>query len=402
MARRLIIGEILNLIKGIGGNPSKFMGTKTNINFLGKGPQGTLFQGSVDMNALGNISKEMVISEAETAGGYATANKLNDLQLQRLKDNLLKIEKVYNPPANITDLATGTGDLTQQGLGSLREATRRFPEETHQFMGRPLKDADFAKIDQLVAEGKIPPARPGRTREIMDDITAIEDPKSLGKGDVRPTYEFIDPTAEKASYISRFNPKNEIHIQKAEALLKDPQIKGVYTEAEVKNAYDFEGLYQHHFDRGQVDIAMLLEIEGHNIAQMRASARDALLQLMKKERGAPGMETGLRDFVEQADFKFITEGGGGRAGDPINLMVKYFGKNATENLPKNATKENIDKFTDFIISARDSQGRGIKDPFFDRESIDFSGFVDDIPFATGGRVDEGGLGEILQVPRTGF
>ena len=126
MARRLIIGEILNLIKGIGGNPSKFMGTKTNINFLGKGPQGTLFQGSVDMNALGNISKEMVISEAETAGGYATANKLNDLQLQRLKDNLLKIEKVYNPPANITDLATGTGDLTQQGLGSLREATEDF------------------------------------------------------------------------------------------------------------------------------------------------------------------------------------------------------------------------------------------------------------------------------------
>ena len=63
---------------------------------------------------------------------------------------------------------------------------------------------------------------------------------------------------------------------------------------------------------------MLLEIEGHNIAQMRASARDALLQLMKKERGAPGMETGLRDFVEQADFKYITEGGGGRAGDPIN------------------------------------------------------------------------------------
>ena len=127
MARRLIIGEILNLIKGIGGNPSKFMGTKTNINFLGKGPQGTLFQGSVDMNALGNISKEMVISEAETAGGYATANKLNDLQLQRLKDNLLKIEKVYNPPANITDLATGTRNLTQEGLGSLRTRTGDTP-----------------------------------------------------------------------------------------------------------------------------------------------------------------------------------------------------------------------------------------------------------------------------------
>ena len=48
-------------------------------------------------------------------------------------------------------------------------------------------------------------------------------------------------------------------------------------------------------------------------------------------------------------------------------MVKYFGKNAAENLPKNATKENIDKFTDFLMNAKDSRGRGINDPFFDRE-----------------------------------
>ena len=64
-------------------------------------------------------------------------------------------------------------------------------------------------------------------------------------------------------------------------------------------------------------------------------------------------------------------------------------KNATENLPKNATKENIDKFTDFIMAAKDKRGRGIDDPWFDRESIDFSTFtqaVDDIPFKTGGRV----------------
>ena len=51
MARRIIIGEILNLIKGLGGNPSKFMGTKTNINFLGKGPKESLFQGQIDIEA---------------------------------------------------------------------------------------------------------------------------------------------------------------------------------------------------------------------------------------------------------------------------------------------------------------------------------------------------------------
>jgi len=377
MARRLIVNNILNLIKGIGGNPSKFMGTKSNITFLGKGPKGSLFQGQIDIDGLmrSGFPIERVVTEAETAGSYAVANKLNDIQLQRLEQNLITLKKAYFPEqvANITDLGTGTRDLTAEGLGSLREATRRFPEETHQFMGRPLKDADFVKIDQLVAEGKIPAA------------------EGIGKGDVGKagTYEFVDPAAEKVSYASRFNPKNEVHVNKAKALLEDPQIKGVYTEAEVKNAFDFEGLYQSHFDKGHVDVARLLEIEGHNIPQMRASARDALLQLMKKESGLPGAESGLRDFVSEVDFKFISEGGGGRAGDPINLFVKYFGKNATENLPKNATKGNIDVFTDFIINAKDARGRGINDPFFDREAIDFSvfkGFSDDVPFESGGRV----------------
>ena len=84
-------------------------------------------------------------------------------------------------------------------------------------------------------------------------------------------------------------------------------------------------------------------------------------------------------------------------------MVKYFGKTATENLPKNATKENMEKFTDFIVAAKDRRGRGIDDPFFDRESIDFStltGIVDDLPpFAMGGRVNKasGGLAKILEV-----
>ena len=355
MARRIIIGEILNLIKGLGGNPSKFMGTKTNINFLGKGPKESLFQGQIDIDGLmqSGFPLNRVISEAETAGSYATANKLNDMQLQRLKDNLITLKQAYKPEqvANITDLATGTGDLTQQGLGSLREATRRFPEEARQFMGRPLKDADFVKIDQLVAEGKLP-----------------------GKGEpIRPgTYEFVDPAAEKVSYASKFNPRNEVHVNKARALLEDPQLKGVYTEAEVKNAFDFEGLYQSHFDKGHVDVARLLEQAGHNIPEMRGTARSALLDLMKKESvdGVP--------FTE-IDIKYITEGGGGRAGDPINLFVKYFGKNVTENLPKEPTKENITKFTDFIMAAKDSRGRGIRDPFFDRESIEFT------EFASGGR-----------------
>ena len=170
----------------------------------------------------------------------------------------------------------------------------------------PSKQADFFKweeikkgkgigsfSEELSGAEEIPIETSGLMTRISDRMKKIKEMSDelgeMGKGDVLKQswnlYEFIDPTAEKASYASRFNPKNEVHVNKAKALLKDPQIKGVYTEAEVKNAYDFEGLYQNHFDKGHVDVAMLFEQAGHNIPQMRASARDALLTLMKKEKG---------------------------------------------------------------------------------------------------------------------
>ena len=394
MARRIIIGEILNLIKGLGGNPNKFMGTKTNINFLGKGPKESLFQGQIDVDGMmrSGFPIERVVTEAETAGGYVTAGKLNELQLQRLKDNLIQLKQAYKPEqvANITDMATGTGDLTPGGLEYLRRTGVRGAKQ-------PYEEGTETATGLMT-----------RIQDRMKNIKGMADELGeMGKGDIgkASTFEVIDPAAEKVSYASRFNPKNEVHVQKAKALLEDPQIKGLYTEAEVKNAFDFEGLYQSHFDKGHVDVARFFEMAGgHNIPQMRASARDALLQLMKKEKGLPGAESGLRDFVSEIDFKYITEGGGGRAGDPINLMVKYFGKNAAENLPKNATKENIDAFTDFIMASKDSRGRGINDPFFDREAIDFAEFTRSIdefvpPFAMGGRVNKasGGLAKILEV-----
>ena len=96
MARRLIVNNIVNLIKGIGGNPNKFMGTKSNITFLWKGPKGSLFQGEIDVRGMAEarFPIEQVITEAETAGGYAVANKLNDFQLQRLEKNLIELKKL--------------------------------------------------------------------------------------------------------------------------------------------------------------------------------------------------------------------------------------------------------------------------------------------------------------------
>ena len=409
MARRIIIGEILNLIKGLGGNPQKFMGTKTNINFLGKGPKQALFQGQIDIDGLmqSGFPLERVIGEAETAGGYAVANKLNDLQLQRLKDNLITLQKAYTPVANITDMASRTGDLTPGGLEYLKRTGKTGATQSTKNL-EPLGPGYMTDEGVEASETILPTG--GLMTRISDRMSKIKNMSDelgqVGKGDVRRGGTELtgesgvpgDIFNDFAGVRTTFNPRNEVHVQKAKALLEDPQIKGVYTEHEVKNAYDFEGLYESHFNKGHVDVAELLQRAGHNIPQMRASARSALLDLMKKEQGG----SGLKDFVDEVDFKYISEGGGGRAGDPINLFVKYFGKNAAENLPKNATKENIDAFTIFIVNAKDSRGRGINDPFFDRESIDFStltGIVDDLPFKTGGRVNKasGGLAKILEV-----
>ena len=53
MARKLILENLMKLAQGIGANPSKFMGTKTNISFLGKGPtKNPLFQRPVPLSLI--------------------------------------------------------------------------------------------------------------------------------------------------------------------------------------------------------------------------------------------------------------------------------------------------------------------------------------------------------------
>ena len=156
MAKQLVLQNLMKLAQGIGANPQKFMGTRTNISFLGKGPtKNPLFQGplrgieSATEAQLG--PRETIIEAVEDAMGFASANKLNSIQIRALELNLRGLNKIYNPPvlpsASVTNIAPGI------------EGLRRFPKDSHQFFGRPLKDADFAKIDRLVAEGKLPPAK---------------------------------------------------------------------------------------------------------------------------------------------------------------------------------------------------------------------------------------------------
>jgi len=129
--RKFLIDGILGLAQKLGANPNKFMGTKQNINFLGtgdRGMKGTTFSGNIndDFLELG-FTKNDLVKIIEQDAGYVTAGKLNDVQLNTMYKNLLKIDETFNPPPgpmNVIDLETGTVGLNKQGLESLRETDK--------------------------------------------------------------------------------------------------------------------------------------------------------------------------------------------------------------------------------------------------------------------------------------
>ena len=170
MARRFTIQVLSELAKRVGGSHNKWTGTRTNINFLGTGPtDNPLFQGpleGLETATIGNLGRrEEIVRAVNDAMGYASAGKLNTIQTEILGRNLAGIDKVLNPPvlpsASVTAIAPGI------------EGLKRFPKETHKFMGRPLKGKDFSEIDRMVMEGKIPDAR-GRTWNLRAPGTGPE------------------------------------------------------------------------------------------------------------------------------------------------------------------------------------------------------------------------------------
>ena len=123
MAKKALVDSILKLYSKLGGNVGEVLGTRSNISFLGTGksPEGFI-DSTINIDAIGALGKNKVLEELKSSIGYLTANKLNDVQAGKLYENMLKIDNVFNPKQipNIVDLGTGTRNLTQEGLGSLR------------------------------------------------------------------------------------------------------------------------------------------------------------------------------------------------------------------------------------------------------------------------------------------
>ena len=328
MAKKTIIDAITKLYSKLGGNLSDVLGTRSNVNFMGTGKSSEPFL-DMDLNieALGAISKSKALDELKSSVGFATADKLNDIQANKLLTNMMKMDEFYNPPAapaNITDLETGTRNLDAQGLASLR--------------------------DDLP-----PPGSRGGADDIAAPVQSAEETiKNLEKQDAGLAAQFKTVMANKSK--TPFDEAVEYNAR---------------PEDVVKN------LVEEKFGIGYFDNI------GSTPAQ-RGSAREFLVEALKKEN--PN-QTNFSDIIEAADVKFITEGGGGQAGDPLTLVNKYFGPRIAEMVPSGASSEEIAIFTERVLNnVVDANGLRPGDPRFDRLTAKF---VED--FA------RGGLAKILEV-----
>ena len=324
MASSKLIDIGVKLGKQLGANTNKFLGTRSNINFLGKGPdEGKLFQQDINTEVLANIELKSALPEIETSLGYLTAGKLNDIQANKLIDNLTKMNDFYYPItgdsiANVTDMASRTGGLTRGGLDSLR--------------GLNLKNLDNAKDAEGLAALR---ARTGDNNVPLRSMSEIlANPRKMADEAAFPgeTFNAAKAAAAESPLMSRLGDR----------------VKNIQTQSDEASA-------------------IMETIPKNEIPGKTASAREFLLNALKDENVN---RTVFRDIVSPQDLKAITEGGGGVDMDPIVLVQKYFGPRVAELLPSNATVDDIAIFTQRILNnATDIKGAKPTDPAFDKFTL---------------------------------
>ena len=305
MASKSFIDIALKLYKELGANTNKFLGSRTNISFLGKGPKDDLlFQSDLNVEALPAFPLNKLMPQIESSMGYLTGGKLNDIQATKLISNLEKIKEFNFPTqtANIIDLGTGTRNLTDEGLGALR-ATRK-------------TDDDFRVIKDEIDVDLPPPGSRGGA----DDIAA-------------PVQQF----------------SNE--IEALETMTKNK------AGSEFITGY-VDDIYKNSGALASVDIP-----------KKRAAAREFLFTMLKKETDLLPQGGTLESVISPTDYKYITEGGGGALGDPLILVKKYFGDEVARRLPLNSDRTVIEEFVDKVRFTKDNAGRLTDDPRFNPDDL---------------------------------
>ena len=325
MARRETLNAIISLFQKLGGNTSEVLGTKTNVNFIGKG-EPDILKMDLNPNALGAVPQSKIVEELKDSVSYAASGKLNDLQANKLLENMSKIDGFYNPPvvSNITDLRTGVRNLDREGLASLR-----------------LKADDYG----YVRPEDLPP--PG-SRGGADDIAA---PTQSAEETIK-NLEASAPTGSGLELLKNVKNNN---------LIINDVVDKIYMNAGVTKAAQ---------------------------PTARANAREFLNRVKDLEDPDFPSGTTLSSVMEADDFRFMTEGGGGGMGDPLLLVQKYFGPRVASSVAQLDNVNDIQKFAERLVRVKDAKGNSITDRNFDPESVDPNTLqgIDVFDFADGGRV----------------
>ena len=137
MANPALLQSIIKLATRLGANPQKFIGSRTNIKFLGSGPSNELFSKSIMINDLprlfqaGGKLKPQILSKVESGVGYATAGKLSNSQLTTLNAQLKAMDNLKS------GLMKPTGIINTESFRAL--GRRRARGSEFKEMGQKLK-----------------------------------------------------------------------------------------------------------------------------------------------------------------------------------------------------------------------------------------------------------------------
>jgi hypothetical protein len=364
MASETLIKIALQLGKKLGANTSKFLGTKSNVTFLGSGPKdGMLFQKSIDPESFVAIGVERVLPDIETSLSYATGGKLNDIQMNKLIDNLTMMTETLNP----TNVSKGNF-----GIDALRAKSG--------MVERQVTD---------VASSERPINRSGELTSIADEpgqsgmSYAIKNPASIPES-VDIQKQLADRARVKKEAVEKYGIKPERFDEIMDSQFDEsPAFASFNTAENIDTSSPLMSKLENRVggmrDEAEAATGILESVPRGDLPGKRAAAREFLVNALKR---SSDKETSLDSIISQTDVDNILFGGGGRNGDPLVLVEKYFGPKIADMIPTSGTAEEMVKFTDNLLdNVVDAKGLRPDNPEFDRMTAVIR---DQMPFADGG------------------
>ena len=353
MASETLIRTALQLAKQLGANTSKFIGTKSNVSFLGSGPKdGMLFQQSINPESFATIGIKKVLPDIETSMAYLTGGKLNDIQANKLIDNMSIMADMMDPLAakNVVDASS----KFRGGLESLE--------------GLGLKNLDNVRAKSGLAERQV--------TEAASDVKSVDDASPLMSKLENRVQEMRDNVGSPFE-----DYRKNVLLEGGD--LPPPGSRG--------GADDIAAPVMNYGDEGTEGI--MATVAKGDLPAKTGAAREFLINSLKV--GDEASSTTLSDVMSAQDMKYIFEGGGGAMGDPLVLVQKYFGPRIAEMIPTGGSSEEIAIFTKRVMNnVEDAKGFRPDEPEFDAMTATF---VDNL--ADGGRAGyaQGGLAKILEL-----